>query len=317
MAVDADDVVTGPCTLNEAPITTIGSGPDGPTNETLPTFSFAAVGGAEGGFECIINPLDDGPFPCDSPFTEASELEEGPYTFFVRAIDDIGPGPWTTQAFSVDSTAPQVNVVGPLLSTTATPSYEISSNEELASLECTMGQDEFSACGTVYTTSALSNGAYVLFVRGTDRAGNQSTAEVPFNVQIPVPGGGTPPATPLQPRRIIIESLVLISGRAVKMSRNGEVSIGLQCAGSLTCKGRMTITTAAPLKRRSRKLERLGAARFSIAANKRKNVKVRFSKSKRSLVKKLKRFKAKVVITEVDQRGNQRISSRVFTLRAR
>jgi hypothetical protein len=31
----------------------------------------------------------------------------------------------------------------------------------------------------------------------------------------------------------------------------------------------------------------------------------------------LKRFKAKVVITEVDQRGNQRISSRVFVLRAR
>ena len=122
---------------------------------------------------------------------------------------------------------------------------------------------------------------------------------------------------PLQPRRIIIESLVLISGRAVKMSRKGVVSIGLQCAGSLACKGRMTITTAAPVKRRSRKLERLGSARFSIAANKRKNVKVRFSKSKRSLVKKLKRFKAKVVITEVDHRGNQRISSRVFILRAR
>ena len=46
-------------------------------------------------------------------------------------------------------------------------------------------------------------------------------------------------------------------------------------------------------------------------------MKVRFSKSKRKLARKLKRFKAKVVITEVDQRGNARISSRVFMLRAR
>ena len=35
-------------------------------------------------------------------------------------------------------------------------------------------------------------------------------------------------------------------------------------------------------------------------------MKVRFSKSKRRLAKRLKRFKAKVVITEVDKRGNQR-----------
>jgi hypothetical protein len=110
---------------------------------------------------------------------------------------------------------------------------------------------------------------------------------------------------------------VLISGRTVKMSRRGVISIGLQCAGTKRCKGRMTITTAEPVKRRGRKLERLGSARFAIAANKRKNVKVRFSKSKRRLAKRLKRFKAKVVITEVDERGNQRISSRVFTLRAR
>ena len=38
---------------------------------------------------------------------------------------------------------------------------------------------------------------------------------------------------------------------------------------------------------------------------------------RRLLAKRLKRFKAKVVIREVDQRGNARISSRVFILRAR
>ena len=121
----------------------------------------------------------------------------------------------------------------------------------------------------------------------------------------------------MQPRRIIIESLVLISGRPVKMSRRGVVSIGLQCAGTKKCTGRMTITTAAPVNRKRKKLERLGSTRFSIAANKSRRIKVRFPKRKAKLARKLKRFKAKVVITEVDQRGNARISSRVFVLRAR
>ena len=42
-----------------------------------------------------------------------------------------------------------------------------------------------------------------------------------------------------------------------------------------------------------------------------------FPKRKTKLARRLKRFKAKIVITEVDQRGNARISSRVFILRAR
>ena len=35
------------------------------------------------------------------------------------------------------------------------------------------------------------------------------------------------------------------------------------------------------------------------------------------LAKRLKRFKAKAVIREIDSRGNPRISSRIFILRAR
>ncbi len=79
----------------------------------------------------------------------------------------------------------------------------------------------------------------------------------------------------------------------------------------------MRITTAEPVSRKSRKLVTLGSKRFTIAANKKRKVNVRFSKSKRRLAKRLKRFKAKVVISEVDQRGNPRISSRIFILRAR
>jgi hypothetical protein len=79
----------------------------------------------------------------------------------------------------------------------------------------------------------------------------------------------------------------------------------------------MSLTTAEPVTRKRRKLVTLGSKKFTIAAGKKRNVKVRLSKSKRKLARKLKRFKAKVVIREVDQRGNPRISSRVFILRAR
>ena len=318
---DPDDTVPVSCTNNNvAPETTLTSFPAAFTNDTTPSFSFAPKLPKENvtGFECMVEPIDDGVFGCGTPFQQTTELADGPYVFRVRALDDApGAGPWTTYNFSVDTTEPQVNVTGPLASTTAQTTFDLSSNETVT-FECALDQAAFAACGSPYTTPVLANGSYVMAVRATDEAGNQSTAEFSFTVQVTAGGGGGgTPNPPVQPRRIIIESLVLISGRAVKMSRKGEVSIGLQCAGINSCKGRMTITTAEPTKRRSRKLERLGSVKFSIAANKKKNVKVRFTKGKRKLAKRLKRFKAKVVITEVDQRGNARVSSRVFVLRAR
>ena len=138
--------------------------------------------------------------------------------------------------------------------------------------ECWVGTADPQPCADIFTTSVLPDGDYVLSVEGTDAAGNSTTTEAPFKINAVPNGGGIGPPTPasVKPQRIIIESLVLISGRAVKMSRRGVVSIGLQCAGTKRCTGRMAITTAEPVKRRSRKLARLGSARFTIAANKRR-----------------------------------------------
>jgi hypothetical protein len=271
----------------------------------------------------MVDPVDTGPFGCDSPYEETSELPDGPYAFRVRAVNNFGAGPWSgLRNFSVDTQAPQVIVTGPP-GTPAQPTFNISSSDQSApvSFECALDDAPLAPCGAQYTAPATANGSYVLFVKGTDAAGNSTTSEIPFTVQVSSGGGGggggTTPPPAVQPSKIIIESLVLISGRPVKMTRKREVKIRLQCAGTNTCKGRMAITTAEPVKRRSKKLERLGSARFTIAANKAKSVKVRFSKAKAKLAKKLKRFKAKVVITEIDKRGNKRVSSRVFVLRAR
>ena len=101
------------------------------------------------------------------------------------------------------------------------------------------------------------------------------------------------------------------------MSRKGRVSISLTCAGAAKCNGRLSITTAEPVSKRDRRLVTLGAKKFTIAANKKRRINVRFSKSKMRLAKRLKRFKAKAVIREIDSKGNPRISTRVFVIRAR
>ena len=316
------DVVGAGCTVDLAPIATIDTGPDPYSSDTSPSFTFKAnEGEVVDHFECELVPVDDGPSNCGSPHDEV-DLPDGQYTLRVRAFDSptLGPGPWVTRDFTVDTTSPQVDVTGPVTSATATPTFDFSADEQIADYECAIDQGAFAACTTPYTTPALGNGSYVLFVRGTDLAGNVTTTEFPFSVQTGGGGGGGgggTPSPPVTPRRIIIESLVLISGRPVKMSRRGVVTIGLQCAGTKKCSGRMTITTAEPVGRKGKKLERLGTTRFAIGANKSRKIKVRFSKKKAKLARRLKRFKAKVVIREVDQRGNARISSRVFVLRAR
>jgi hypothetical protein len=311
------DTVTGLCTNDVAPSATI-TGPAA-TNDNTPSFTFSSPDTGVT-FDCMVDPIDTHFSDCGTPYEETRELADGPYTIRAQASDGApGPGPPATHSFVVDTQAPQVIVTGPPSGNSAQPTFQFSSNEAISTFECAIDQAGFAPCSSTYTTPPLANGTYVLFVRGTDAAGNSTTTEFPFGVDVTAGGGGgggtTPPA--VQPRRIIIESLVLISGRPVRMSRKGVVSISLQCAGTKTCKGRMSITTAEPVKRKSRKLETLGSTKFSIAANKKKNVRVRFSKRKRKLAKRLKRFKAKVVIREVDQRGNARISSRVFILRAR
>ena len=66
------------------------------------------------------------------------------------------------------------------------------------------------------------------------------------------------------------------------MSRKGQVVDPPSLRRDQQCKGRMSITTAEPVKRKSRKLVTLGSKKFTIAANKKQNVNVRFSKSKRA-----------------------------------
>jgi len=299
------------------PETSITSGPPDFITDPSQTVSFTSEPGVT--FEChVTGPGSVSTPPCESPATLDLPVD-GQYTFTVAATDEFGrtdPSP-ATSTFTLDRIAPEVIVTRLSPFDTATAAFQFDSVDATpVRFECAIDGGDSTACPSLFVTPALSNGSHLLAVRGIDSAGHSTITEFPFDINATAPpsGGGGPPASP---HRIIIESLVLISGRTVKMSRRGIVTINLNCAGTRNCKGRMTITTAEPVNRRARKLARLGSKRFSIAANHKRNVKVRFSKSKRRLARRLKRFKAKVVISEIDERGNPRISSRVFMLRAR
>ena len=306
----------------------ITGGPGNPTADPQPSFSFTAD---EPGvtFVCTLelaSATSADEFPCATPHQETQDLPEGAYVFTVRAVDDVGPGPADSYAFTADRSAPEVIVTRLPPFDTSTAHFQLDAIDASAvTFECDVQKENsanspsFQPCADIYTTAQLADGNYILFVKGTDGVGKSTTSESPFRIEAVKGGGGVGPPTPpsARPSRIIIDSLVLISGKSVKMSKRGAVTISLQCAGKLRCKGRMSITTAEPVSRKRRKLVTLGSKKFTIAPGKRRNIKVRLSKSKRKLARKLKRFKAKVVIREVDQRGNPRISSRVFILRAR
>jgi uncharacterized repeat protein (TIGR01451 family) len=121
---------------------------------------------------------------------------------------------------------------------------------------------------------------------------------------------------------VIFGSVVLISGRSVKLVKGRLVPVIITCAGQRKCAGRLTITSDKPLKKprqskKGKRVERLGSTSFAIDGNRHAKVMVRLSRRKARLVKQLRRVKARATIREVDVGGHPRISTRTFLLRAR
>lgn len=182
-----------------APITIITSGPTGPTNEAVSTFSFGSE--ADTTFECALLPGSTAPSDADwvdcttdasgaSSYTTAT-LSDDDYTFWVRATDLAGNTETlpASQAFSVDTTAPETTISsGPTGATSdTTPTFEFSSEAD-TTFECALLSDstalvdaDWSDCTTdasgesSYTALTLSDGDYIFWVRATDSVGNVET----------------------------------------------------------------------------------------------------------------------------------------------
>ncbi len=105
--VDASPAASSWVIDTTAPLVTIDSGPSGLTNNDEPTFEFQ-TNEPGAGFECSIDTGAPEYGPCSdaSSYTPPSALLDGPYMFRARATDGAGNKGVATQAFTVDTAAP-------------------------------------------------------------------------------------------------------------------------------------------------------------------------------------------------------------------
>jgi hypothetical protein len=119
-----------------------------------------------------------------------------------------------------------------------------------------------------------------------------------FGAASPAGPGSPPGGIARQPSA----SLPLIAGSVVSVTRQGSASLALRCPGTRRCAGTLILKTAKPvrLKRKRKRIVRLGATRFSIPARRTKRVKVHLSSSRARLVQKLKRLSAIAIVERTD-----------------
>jgi hypothetical protein len=157
-----------------APDTTILSGPDGPTSDATPTFTYDSTE-ASSTFKCSI---DGGAFTACPPsgFTTGT-LADGPHSFAVKAIDPAlneDPSP-DSNSFTVDTAAPDTTFLsGPSGPTSdPTPTFGFESSEPSSTFQCSIDGAAFVACSSPFTTPAFTDGSHTVAVRATDAALNQ------------------------------------------------------------------------------------------------------------------------------------------------
>jgi hypothetical protein len=176
------------CTDAVAPVTTIVTHPNNPTNVTRGAFTFASNGGVpptdaavstDGTvtFECS---LDGGAYaPCPAAYTTPlPALADGSHTLSVRATDLSGyVGAPVSYTWTVDTIAPIAAIVTypPNPSNSSTANFGFTSNEsgeEIVTFECHLDGAAYAPCTADYPISGLSDGSHTIYVRATDQAGN-------------------------------------------------------------------------------------------------------------------------------------------------
>lgn len=170
-----------------SPETILDAAPPTPTNESSPSFSFSSE--PDTTFECRLDfPAGDDWAECNSPYVPATPLDDAAHTFEVRAIDGAGnvDGSAALSTFVVDTVAPDATIdagppakdplaTPPPATSDTTPSFDFSSNDPTATLECrvdTVQDADWAACGSPMVTQELEDGDHTFEVQAVDGAGN-------------------------------------------------------------------------------------------------------------------------------------------------
>jgi hypothetical protein len=256
----------------EAPSLSIDSGPAGPTNDTTPSFGFAAEPGVA--VECSIDQGTYGPCTSTTTYLIGTPLSEGTHDFRVRATDAARNQAVVARTFTVDTTPPPLSIAfGPSGTTSdSTPLFGFATEVD-ATVECSIdqGTPAYGPCASATTDAAvapLADGNYVFRVRATDRAGNQTISLRAFTVdtapQTPAPQDPgpvptpptttpvTPPTTtptspPAAPRLLSPFPLVRISGTLTSRGARIRLLTVRASPGTLV---RVTVSPACAGKRR-------------------------------------------------------------------
>jgi hypothetical protein len=164
----------------EGPTITITNGPESLTNKTTATFQFSAEDAAR--FECHV---DDGDFErCSSPVS--TRVDEGDHVFVVRGTSAAGTtGAETTYEWTVDTTAPTVDIENADRTGDETAEIRFSPSESETDVVCVLFAssdqdnpvDEERDCSSPVEFDGLDpNATYVVEITATDTAGNAGEA---------------------------------------------------------------------------------------------------------------------------------------------
>ena len=173
-----------------APAVAITSGPNGPTNQSAPTFTVTGEGGS--GLRCAIDAGLE--VDCDSGSYSSIQLVNGPHSFHVSQTDAAGNTGTATRSFNIDTVAPAAPLItgGPTKATAETrPTFSFE-GETGAGFRCAIDTDAPVACdGGSFTPAALGEGVHVFHLSQVDAAGNPGPELLrEFTVDL------TPPAAP-------------------------------------------------------------------------------------------------------------------------
>jgi hypothetical protein len=298
---------------------TLDPTPPGAFDDATPIFALSS--NEPGTFACSV---DQGDFvACPASF-KAGPLGNGSHTLTVKAIDRAGnvdPTPATFGPFTVNDVTPPETIIASTpgdVVDTSTPRFTFYSNE-YATFACRFDQGDFVSCASPFIGGPLANGPHTFQVVATDFSGHVDQTPATFSFTVNVAGPVTQTRQPT--KTAVVGSIVLISGRTVKLVKGRFIPVSVTCAGQHVCKGKVSVRTDSKVKvkkgrKHQKRVLKLGSKRFSIAGNKRKKVLVRLTKSKAKILRRLRRVKVRATIREVDLQGHPRISTRAFMLRA-
>jgi hypothetical protein len=164
----------------QGPTVTITKGPDPLTKTTTATFEMSAPDAAR--LECHVD--GDDFERCSSPFTQ--RVDEGDHVFVVRGVNAAGTtGPEATYQWTVDTTAPTVEIDSAERTSDTTAEVAFTPSESESDVLCALFEStdldtavkEVQDCTTpVRFTGLNAASTYVVRITATDAAGNADEA---------------------------------------------------------------------------------------------------------------------------------------------